>query len=142
MTASEPNESDEVVEDLGDLGVEDLETLKFEEEGEFVKMLADPKLPKQEEVEKHFLSGHIPYRDWCDICVRCRGREMGHQLSERERNVPEYCWDYCFPGDELGYKLTVLVGKERLSKAWMATAVPMKGGMGTFTVDKSFLPAS
>ena len=81
------NESDEVVEDLEDLGVEDLETLKFEEEGEFVKILADPKLPKQEEVEKHFLSGHIPYRNWCEICVRCRGREMGHQLSEREREM-------------------------------------------------------
>ena len=68
VTASELNQSDEIVEDLGDLGVEELETLKFEEEGEFVKMLADPKLPKQEEVDKHFLSGHIPYRNWCDMC--------------------------------------------------------------------------
>ena len=44
--------------------------------------------------------------------------------------------DYCFPGDEVGFKWTVLVGKERGSKAWMATTVPMKGSSGRFSVDK------
>ena len=49
--------------------------------------------------------GHIPYRDWCPVCVQAQGREMGHMKDEhKERQVPEYSWDYCFPGDELGFK--------------------------------------
>ena len=30
----------------------------------------------------------------------------------------------------------MLVGKERLTKNWMATAVPTKGSSGMFSVDK------
>ena len=50
--------------------------------------------------------------------------------------MPENSWDYCFPGDELGFKWTVLVGKERKSKSWMAAAVPQKGGVGKYGTDK------
>ena len=42
----------------------------------------------------------------------------------------------CFPGDEFGFKWTVLVGKERMSKSWLATAVPQKGASGRFATDK------
>ena len=112
------------------------ERIEFEQDEDFVKRLTDPKLPKEEEVEKHVLQGHIPYRNWCPVCVRARGKEMGHMKSERERGLVEYSWDYCFPGDEFGFKWALLVGKERSSKAWMATTVPMKGGSGKFPVDK------
>ena len=44
--------------------------------------------------------------------------------------------NYCFPGNEFGFKWTVLVGRERKTKLWMATTVPMKGSSGRFTVDK------
>merc|ERR1712048_180942 len=44
--------------------------------------------------------------------------------------------DYCVPGGEMGYKWTALAGRERRSKAWMATTIPSKGGMGRFAVDK------
>eukprot|EP00973_Karenia_brevis_P067979 9456496-Karenia_brevis.AAC.1 len=36
----------------------------------------------------------------------------------------------------MGYKWTVLVGKERKTGAIMATTVPQKGGRGMFAVDK------
>ena len=62
---------------------------------------------------------------------------MLHSKGKREeRQLSEYSWDYCFPGDEFGYKWTVLVGKERRSQAWMAATVPSKGGTGKFGVDK------
>ena len=48
-----------------------------------------------------------------------------------------YSFDYCFPGDEFGYKLTVLVGTERLTGMKFATAVPTKGSSGKFAVDKA-----
>ena len=37
----------------------------------------------------------------------------------------------------MGYKLTVLVGRERASGMTMATVVPMKGSSGKFAVDKA-----
>eukprot|EP00973_Karenia_brevis_P013280 1803265-Karenia_brevis.AAC.1 len=36
----------------------------------------------------------------------------------------------------MGYKWTVLVGKERKTGAIMATTVPQKGGRGMFAVDR------
>ena len=65
------------------------------------------------------------------------GKDMDHRSAvDRERTVSEYCFDYCFPGDELGFKLTVLVGKERLTGMKFATAVPTKGASGKFATDR------
>ena len=44
------------------------ERLGLEKEEEVVRKLADPKLPNKEEVERHWLMGHVPYRNWCDVC--------------------------------------------------------------------------
>ena len=113
------------------------ERISLEREDDVIKRIVDPILPSKSEVDRHFMSGHIPYRNWCPVCIKARGREMDHsQCADRERKIPEYSFDYCFPGDEFGFKWTVLVGQERMSKAWMATAVPMKGSSGRFAVDK------
>ena len=99
------------------------------EENEFVRKLRDPRLPTPEEVEEHNIRGHIPYRDWCPICVQAKGRGRYHFKDKgASRMLPEYAWDYCFPGDELGFKWTVLVGTEKGSDMAMAAAVPVKGG--------------
>ena len=111
----------EDTEDDGDSDGEDLrletgevcERVKLEEEGAVVKKLADPRLPSQDAVDKHWIRGHVEYRNWCEVCVRARGREWDHtRVKEKERRLPEYSFDYCFPGDMMGYKWTVLVGKE------------------------------
>ena len=45
--------------------------------------------------------------------------------------------NYCFPGDEVGFKWTVLVGRERMSGSWMAAAIPTKGATTVkFSTDK------
>ncbi len=121
------------VEEAGD----QVERLALGKEGVVVRKLVDPKLPSEKEVEEHYVRGHFPYRNWCHICVKAKGKDMGHQKEGgKERKVPEYHFDYCFPGDELGFKWTILVGKERISKTWMATAVPNKGASGRFATDK------
>ena len=126
-------DDDDEVDDSGMDG----ERISLEEEGEVVKKFKDPKLPTQEEVDKHYVMGHIPYRDWCPVCIKAQGREMGHMKDkEKERRLPEYSWDYCFPGNELGFKWSVLVGKERGNRSFMATTVPNKGGGSKFAVDK------
>ena len=73
--------------------------------------LGDPRRPSEQEVEDHCLSGHLPYRNWCYHCVRGRGRDSDHRKGiEEERGLSEFSFDYCFPGDEFGLKLTILAG--------------------------------
>ena len=38
------------------------------------KGLPTPVLPTKEEIELHELT-HLPYRSWCDVCVRSRGKQ-------------------------------------------------------------------
>ena len=99
--------------------------------------MADPRLPSQAEVDHHNIT-HLPYRNWCPVCVRCRGRDLDHRKAvEDDRGISEYAFDYCFPGDELGYKLVVLIGREKVTGAYFASAVPTKGSSGRFAVDKA-----
>ena len=99
--------------------------------------MVDPRLPTEAEVAYHELT-HLPYRNWCPICVRAKGKDLDHRGAvDKERKLSEYCFDYCFPGDEFGYKLTVLVGVERMTGMKFATAVPVKGSSGKFAVDKA-----
>ena len=125
MGAVDEDADDEGVD--GDPEGEPGERIGAEREKDFVRSIGDPRLPSPKEVEDHRLRGHIPYRNWCPFCVEAMGRDRGHfKDRKKERKYPEYSWDYCFPGDEFGYKWTILVGKERMSGAVMATAVPAK----------------
>ena len=101
-----------------------------------VRKLGDPRKPSQEEVDEHALS-HIPYRNWCAICVRCKGKDLDHRKAVHgEKGISEYAFDYCFPGDELGFKLAVLVGREKITGMFFAATVPTKGSSGRFAIDE------
>eukprot|EP00973_Karenia_brevis_P006990 947589-Karenia_brevis.AAC.1 len=79
-------------------------------------------LPSEQEVKEHYEMGHAVFRNWCGVCVRARSKEWDCRRDDgKERNLPEYVWGYCFPGDENGFKWTVLVGKERKTGMIMAT---------------------
>ena len=98
--------------------------------------MIDPRRPTEHEVEEHNLT-HVPYRNWCPICVRAKGKDLDHRKSiEEERGLAELSFDYCFPGDELGHKITILVGRERATGMTMASTIPSKGSKGKFSVDK------
>ena len=94
-------DSDE--EDLGmDMG-EACEKVRVEKEGAVVKKLLDPKLPTQAVVDDHWVRGHVEYRNWCEVCVKARGKEWDHtRATDKERLVPEYAWDYCSLGMRWG----------------------------------------
>ena len=49
----------------------------------------------------------------------------------------EYVFEHCFPGDEFGYELTVLVGTESLTGMKFGTAVLIKSSSGKFAVDRA-----
>jgi len=100
------------------------------------QILTDPRMPTKAEIDEHELS-HVPYRNWCPHCVMGSGKDLDHRKGiEEERGLSEFSFDYCFPGDELGYKLTILVGRERSTGMRMATAVPTKATTGVFSTDK------
>ena len=84
-----------------------------DERTDAVKRLVDPRKPTKDEVDYHELF-HLPYRNWCPLCVRAKGKELDHRKSlDEPRGLSEYSFDYAFPGDEFGYKLTILSGREK-----------------------------
>ena len=105
------NEKKELVEE--EISLEEGEEpvrIGLQKDGEFLKKINDPLKPTEEEVKEHFDMGHAVYRNWCSICVEARGKEMDCRRDDgKDRKLPEYSWDYCFPGDEHGYRWTVLV---------------------------------
>ena len=73
---------------------EDVERKSAAEDRRVVRKLIDPRKPSQAEVAEHELT-HIPYRNWCPICVRCRGKDLDHRKAvDEERGVSEYAFDY------------------------------------------------
>ena len=48
------------------------ERLGLERDGEVIRKL--PKLLSEAEVEEHWVMGHLPYRDWCPVCIRAKGK--------------------------------------------------------------------
>jgi hypothetical protein len=50
----------------------------------------------------------------------------------RAEEISEYRVDYCFPGDENGQKMTILVVIERRAKMKKAVVVPSKGSTGRY----------
>ena len=84
LAADEEEVAEEMAED------EDPERVGLEAEDEVIRKLVDPKLPTKEEVERHHLMGHLPYRNWCPVCVRAKGKERDHkQDGGGGRVVPE-----------------------------------------------------
>ena len=127
----DPDDDEDFEGDAGGKGSTVGERYSLPKEGKFVRKLLDPSLPSRDEVDEHYVMGHLPYRNWCPVCIRAKGKDMDHQSDKgKERKLPEYGFDYCFPGDELGFKWTVLVGREKSVKSAMATALPEKGGQG------------
>jgi hypothetical protein len=82
-------------------------------EDDKVKQVPDTWLPTARGIEMHGLT-HVPYRTVCSVCIAGRGRDLD-QLSRKfiseESGLPKFASDSCFPGDEFGYRLMILVGR-------------------------------
>ena len=51
--------------------------------------------PSKEEFEKHCLT-HLPYRNWCPICVQAKKNNPGHYRIVGPRGIPVFGMDYMF----------------------------------------------
>lgn len=116
----------------GDAG-EEIEETPEEDPEEFgqrkTQTYADPRKPSQRgEVDEHNIT-HLPYRSWCRHIVRGRGKQTDHrvQADADSRTVPEFHFDWCFPGEEEpGKKFTVLVVRKRDVRMTMSSVAPHK----------------
>ena len=59
----EDAEDDEEVD--GDLEGEAGERIGLPKEDEYVRKIQDPRMPSKDQVNLHYIKGHIPYRSWC-----------------------------------------------------------------------------
>jgi hypothetical protein len=131
---SEEEEEMEVEDEIH--GEEVGERIRASREERVVKKMIDPRRPTEREVEEHNLM-HLPYRNWCPVCVRAKGKDSDHRKSlDEERGLAEFSFDYCFPVGDLDHRITILVGRERSTGMTMASTIPSKGSKGKFAADK------
>ena len=104
-----------------------------------IKIAKDPGDPTPEEREQHNAT-HIPYRSWCPICVKGRGKEESHkrQKGGDESCKPHICFDYKSFGQEDDYddKATALVIKDETTKMKFAHICEKKGSTDKWIIDK------
>ena len=132
----ESEEEEETEMEVEIHGEEVVERIRASREERVVKKMIDPRRPTEREVEEHNLT-HLPYRNWCPVCVRAKGKDSDHRKSiDEERGLAEFSFDYCFPGDDLDHRITILVGRERSTGMTMASTLPSKGSKGKFAADK------
>ena len=82
----------EVIEDADSQG-------EIEEEGVEPMVKRMEQRPSQEDVDQHMLT-HIPYRSWCDHCVRGRAVNDHHKKSRgQESSIPVISIVYAYFGE-------------------------------------------
>ena len=70
-------------EDMREHSDEEDEHEEQEEEHQKARAIAGPDVPSRREVEDHILT-HIPFRTWCNRCMRGRGRRSTHKRRHDE----------------------------------------------------------
>ena len=102
------------------------------EEDAPIRTTRNPKDPLPEERELHYKRGHLPYRSWCAVCVKARGREDPHFRKETDGDsIVKVAMDYCEVGDK-----KLLVGKENKTKSVFSHLCQCKGLGDERIVDK------
>ena len=102
-----------------------------------MKVVRDPCAPTKAEREAHEAT-HLPFRVWCEDCVNGRRDNPPHTRVRDEVEVPEIMFDYGFiRRDDEAETITILMMKDRQSRAVRAWVVPHKGADLEGTVDRA-----
>ena len=101
------------------------------EEGRSPKAMSAPLRISREEREAHEMT-HTPYRAWCPMCVKARGRNTPHKRRSEEQkkgDVPRISMDYFFMStvDERASSNPILVMVDETTGEKYARAVGQKG---------------
>ena len=103
-----------------------------------IKIARNPGNPNAEEIEKHNVMGHLPYRPWCSVCVEAKGKEMAHKRGHEPGDKPQVGLDYKSFGQEADRddKTTMIVLKDRESRAMFTHICLCKGPNDVWIVDQ------
>ncbi len=101
-----------------------------------IKVARHPGDPTEEEFQKHCVT-HLPYRRWCQICVKAKGKADGHKEA-RESTAPSIVLDYKSFGQEIDTddKATAIVGRDKKTVSTFAHVCDHKGTSDRWVVNK------
>ena len=100
--------------------------------------LRSPMKPSKEDVEKHCAT-HLPYRNWCPVCVKAKGREDAHARSsdDEKPGLPVVSMDYSELDDKKDSRSNkTLVVKDESSGAVLQYKVTAKGPTDDWVVKR------
>ena len=93
--------------------------------------------PKREEYDQHMIT-HIPYRSWCEFCVRGKAKNDAHASTSKEsREVPMISCDYLVRSKanaESEGSMPVIVTIDHDTN-WISAHMVEKKGMDAFAVN-------
>ena len=118
----------------GDFELEAQDELHDEYEEDGIRLgLQSPVKPNSEEIRQHNVS-HVPYRSWCQHCVRGKGRTLAHKSGSRgldkARDVrPRVLMDYFYLGrkEEPNEALPLLAILDEATQRVFSVSLPQKG---------------
>lgn len=100
---------------------DDIEAEEADNEVRLPVRVHDPMLPNRADIDQHNLT-HVPFRSWCEHCVRGRGEGIRREKVRDNPEQMEARMDFCFTGDEgTDKKITILAVRERSTKMTMST---------------------
>ena len=98
------------------------------------KMLKVPGEPSENERRLHELT-HLPYRDWCEHCVKLKGRQSHAVKKKKNDRQPVIQIDFSFMATENDLpKRTILNATDVQTGYSMAVVLPSKGSVEKYAV--------
>ena len=111
----------------------------------------EPCDPTVKQVRAHRLNYHLPFRSWCSVCIRAKGKERDHRRETEEKKannenaLPTFGLDYAFFSEELVFEgdegktpssVNVAIMKEKRTGQCFAHLAHRKGGSDEFVAKR------
>jgi len=104
------------------------------EEADAPKVHSRVYTPSPEEFNKHCAT-HLPYRNWCPICVKAKRKNPSHRKTDagQHKHVPVLSMDYMFMNERTDdYNFPILVLHDSESEGVWAIFVKRKGNYSEY----------
>ncbi|MCP2504859.1 MAG: hypothetical protein NLN65_06160 [Candidatus Poseidoniaceae archaeon] len=104
------------------------------EEADAPKVHSRVYTPSPEEFNKHCAT-HLPYRNWCPICVKAKRKNPSHRKTDagQHKHVPVLSMDYMFMNEKTDdYNFPILVLHDSESERAWAIFVKRKGNYSEY----------